>query len=196
MAGQLQNLAYLLGAIVVVIWLGIVWMRVVLRMRSSQRWTGWRGANVRNMVFSNFLFAQFTAIPSLNIPFSHLSYLIFTLLSLPLIKKRRNARDHIANDYWYKSNVVSKESSKALSSYAPPSNGDQVPPPTDTISPPPSKSDSARSVSKDATSASPSSTSRGTITSSRYRETKSEELVRLPVAPHEPNSWFKIWRSS
>src|ERR1700689_5016787 len=74
-------------------------------------------------------------------------------------------------------NVVSKESSKALSSYAPPSNGDQVPPPTDTISP-------------------PSSTSRGTITSSRYCETKSEELVRLPVAPHVPNSWFRIRSTS
>src|ERR1700689_5218894 len=108
---------------------------------------------VRNMVFSNFYFAQFKAIPSLNFPFSCLSYLIFTLLSLPLIKKRRNARDHIANDY-------------------------DVPPPTDTISPPSSKSDSARSVSRDATIASPSSTSRGTITSRRYCETKSEELVR------------------
>src|ERR1700689_2616258 len=148
------------------------------------------------MVFSNFLFAQFTAIPSLNFPFH--AYLILSSHSFPSLSSRKDKTRAITlpTTIMVHQNIVDKESSKALSSYAPPSNGDQVPPPTDKNSLPPSKSDSARSVSKDATSASPSSTSRGTITSSRYREIKSEELVRLPVAPHVPNSWFKIWRSS
>ena len=148
------------------------------------------------MVFSNFLFAQFTAIPSLN--FTFLTYLILSSHSFTSLSSRKDETRAITLQTitGTQQNVVSKESSKALSSYAPLSNGDQLPPPTDTISPPSSKSDSARSVSKDATSASPSSTSRGTITSSRYCETKSEELVRLPVAPHVPNSWFNIRSTS